>query len=798
MNSYANIMIVEDEPIVAKSIKYLLMNIGYSVTAVVESGEDAIKKVEEIEPDLILMDINLKGRIDGIETTCLIHKHFNIPVVYLTAYADEDTLRKAKETLPYGYIIKPFTEVDLHATLEMALHHHHIDSLIRESREWFLTTLNSIEDAVITTNKHGRITFINPVAEKLTGWKKEETIDRSLYDVFRTFDELNEEIIPDTSGETILEDYSIHPDRNVTLVSRDNKKYLISGRCSSIRDDRGQVKGYVLTFWDITVQKKNEEQLEKYRLDLEEQIKIQTKDLISTNARLYEEIEERKQIAAALAAEKECLSVTLRSIADGVIASDTEGRITLFNRIAEEITGWRQEEAFNKPLWEVFKLIDTGREESTGIKSGTSSENMILITRDNSRCNIAYNTADICDETGNAIGEVITFCDVTDKLKTEEAFIRSEKLKSVGILAGGIAHDFNNILTAIVGNIDLSLMDVNPDKRCYRWLDDAKNAALRARNLTQQLLPFSCGGEPIKKTIKLSEHIRNSCISTLQNSNFSYDLWIDDDLWPVDGDEGQLDQVFNNLIINAKQAMPMSGTISVIAENITTKSGRKSSLRSGKYVKISFKDEGVGISRENLTKIFDPYFTTKHNQSGLGLTSCISIIKKHGGLIDVESELDAGSLFTLYLPASEKQVEKIEVDEKMSSGQGKVLLMDDNVELITVTTLLLERMGYEVTCCYDGKDAIEIYKEELDSGKPFDVVVMDLSIPKGMGGKEAIVKLHEVDPDANAIVSSGYSNDPVMSDFCSYGFAGVLPKPYNYEALNIEIQNVINSSRFRN
>jgi signal transduction histidine kinase/ActR/RegA family two-component response regulator len=382
--------------------------------------------------------------------------------------------------------------------------------------------------------------------------------------------------------------------------------------------------------------------------------------------------------------------------------------------------------------------------------------------------------------------------DTSERKKMEEELIKTSKLESLGILAGGIAHDFNNILTALLGNVSIAKTSVNPEDSLFKRLTEAEKACLRAKDLTQQLLTFSKGGTPIKKTVSLGELLKESADFALRGSNVRCEFSIAEDLWPVEIDEGQINQVINNLIINADQAMPEGGTIEIHAENTLLEAQDGLLLPEGKYVKISIKDQGVGIPREYLIKIFDPYFTTKYKGSGLGLSTSYSIIKNHDGHIDVESQLGVGTIFTIHLPASKKKIPAMKrFKETPISGKGRILVMDDEETIRNLLFDMLKDLGYEVELVKDGNETIESYKKARYSGHPFDAVIMDLTIPGGMGGKEAIKILREIDPQLKAIVSSGFSNDPIMSDFHKYGFKGVIAKPYNVEDMSRILHRVI-------
>jgi PAS domain S-box-containing protein len=363
--------------------------------------------------------------------------------------------------------------------------------------------------------------------------------------------------------------------------------------------------------------------------------------------------------------------------------------------------------------------------------------------------------------------------------------LRAAKLESIGTLAGGIAHDFNNLLTGIMGNIGLAKRYLKPDDRTYEMVDEAEKAAVRARDLTQQLFTFARGGKPVKKLVKIAELVKESAPFALRGSNVRLKLSLPDDLWPVEADEGQISQVINNLVINADEAMPAGGILSIEAGNFTIKRAGALPLSTGNYVRIDIKDTGVGISEEHLQRIFEPYFTTKQKERGLGLPTSYSIIRNHGGYILAESVINEGTTFHIYLPASEKKVktEKKSVVTPPGRVGGKVLVMDDEELIRKMLRNILELAGYETELTGNGAEALEKYAQALKSGEPFSAVIMDLTIPGGMGGKEAIKKLLEIDPGARVIVSSGYATDPIMSEYKKYGFSAVITKPYSVKQL---------------
>ncbi len=499
------------------------------------------------------------------------------------------------------------------------------------------------------------------------------------------------------------------------------------------------------------------------------------------------------------------LAITLKSIGDGVIATDIRGLVTFMNPVAEALTGWTQREAKGLPLQQVFYIINEETRKRcenpfekiivTGKVVGLANST-VLVARDGREKLIADSGAPIRDETGTVLGTVLVFRDITEKRKMEEdiLLLKTEKMDSISILAGGIAHDFNNILTAILGNITMAKSHTHPGEEIFKILTEAEKASMRAKNLTQQLLTFSKGGAPVRKPASVAELIRSTADFALSGSKTECEIFIPENLYSVDIDAGQISQVIHNLIINAGQAMPAGGIITVRAGNVTVGSHDGLPLKEGDYVRISVEDEGIGIPKAHLQRIFEPYFTTKQKGSGLGLTTSYSIVKNHDGCITVESDLGLGTKFHVFLPASQKKVVIMEESRKPVQGKGRILLMDDEESILEATGEVLTYLGYTVEVAREGSEAVELYKKRKESGKPFDCVVVDLTIRGKMGGKETIQKLLKIDPKVKAIVSSGYSDDPVMANFREYGFKGVVTKPYTVEELSETLSEVLGTS----
>ena len=392
---------------------------------------------------------------------------------------------------------------------------------------------------------------------------------------------------------------------------------------------------------------------------------------------------------------------------------------------------------------------------------------------------------------------------ITDRKKMQDELIRAKKLESIGVLAGGIAHDYNNLLSVIMGNIELAKDNVKLDFGVSEFLKEAEEASLRAQQLTKQLITFSKGGAPVKKVYSIGDLVKETTNLHLLGSNVKSELIFPDDLWIVEFDEGQMKHAVKNIIDNAVESMPNGGTIDVRAENFNITPEQNLLLLEGKYIKLSIQDHGVGIPEEHLSMIFDPYFSTKEMGTqkgmGLGLATTYSIIKKHDGHINAESEVGVGTTFTVYLPvvveetAGIKPVKVVE-PEKPAVSTGRILVMDDEEAIRRLSKQMLSRLSYEPELAKDGAEAIKLYKRAMDSGKPFDTVILDLTIKGGIGGKEVIKQLMKIDPGIKAIVSSGYSNDPVMANFRAYGFIGALPKPYTKKDLDDMLNQVLGKS----
>jgi PAS domain S-box-containing protein len=618
--------------------------------------------------------------------------------------------------------------------------------------------IENILDGMIIIDRAGTITLMNPAAERLFGCGKHEMLNQA----FLT-------LVPqayNTEADLELVDWEKFTKRTGTTV-------LAVGR----------TRRHVTFPIEISLAKMTVDQSTLY-------------------VAMIRDVTERKRFEREIAAEKENLAVTLRSIGDGVITTDVQGKIIMINQAAEALTGWTAEEAKGHPLKSVFKISIDLAAQTRGHRSTYRNEayslllklpsNATLVSRDGTEHLIEQVVSPIRDRRNEVAGVVLVFRDIIER-----------EHKQLGLLAGGIAHDFNNLLTAIMGNISLASLLIPATDEMTTRLADAKNASMRARDLAQQLLTFARGGAPIKKTASLTRLVQDTVSFCLRGSQSRSECDLEDNLWPSEIDSGQISQVIANLVVNAEQAMPTGGTLHVTCENFRHGSGKNATvpdLPSGEFVEITIRDEGVGIPEQNLKRIFDPYFTTKPKGNGLGLATAYSIVKHHKGLITVESEVNKGSTFTLYLPAAAHVAVPEETGYagvKELSGTGRVLIVDDEEAIRTLVEFTLTHLGYKVCSAAAALEGVELYRQKLQAGERFDCVILDLTLPGGIGGRDALKLLLEIDPSVNAIVSSGYAMDATMSHYQDFGFRGVITKPYEAAELGRTVREVIESGRIK-
>lgn len=626
---------------------------------------------------------------------------------------------------------------------------------LRATEQKFRALVSSTEEGVIVLDPSGNISFASPRLGEWFNVPTDQIIGRHVKTLFDAEDHPSLETRLRTRARGIAEQYEIK------VKGRDGSPRWALVIGIPLLDEKNRFTGSLAIITDIT---------------------------------------QRKRETDAIQAEKERLRVTLRSIGEGVITTDDTGNIDSINRAAETLTGWPVEEALGRPLAETLTLV---HEETRAafpdpfrqfIQEGEKALTppCLLIDRQGREIPVAMTGCPIRDNRGTEIGGVLVFRDLRFWRRMDEEVIRASKLESLSLVASGIAHDFNNMLTAISGNLHLVRASLIPGGPAEARIEAADLACRRARDMTAQLLTFSKAGAPVKEVNRAERLLEEAAVLALRGSAQRCRMDIAPGIWNVLADPGQAIQAIHHLVVNAVQAMSGPGEILLAAENRTMASNEVKDLPAGDYVQITVRDQGSGISPEHLDRIFEPFFTTKNNASGLGLSCVWSIAQRHDGGITIASTPGEGTTARLFLPATRVEIPYAPVATKLPPPPGgRALVMDDEPLVREVALDLLERLGFEVALAENGQQAIDLYQRARTVNKPFDVVIMDLTIPGAMGGKEAMARLKELDPGVKAIVSSGYSTDPVMSHYREYGFSGVLPKPYLLDDLARALNQVL-------
>ena len=872
------ILIVEDEQLLALDLQKKLEKMGFVVTGIADTGELALSQAEETHPHLVLMDIVIAGDLDGIETAKLVRQRFNIPVIYLTAFNDEETNQRAKLSEPFAYLSKPFNERELKFIIETAIYKHNLERELKESEKKYRILVETLQEGLAIVDSDENIIFANFAFSDILGYSQEEIVGMNLLD-----------FVPGAEFEKILQETKKRErgiaSRYELLIRRKDKELRnVNVSASPWINEKGELQGTVGVIMDITERKRAENKLqeseERFRNIAEnalewiwevdssgkytyaspiveqilgykpqevmdkhfydffhpeerEELKISAIEVFAQKQPFREfmnrnvhkngktvwlstsgvpvldergnllgyrgadtDITERKQAAMEIEKRQKYLESLLNSIPEAIVTLDSSNCIIEWNPGAEKIFGYCHNDVHGKNIDNLItspNTIDEAMGFTKQVLSGKEvhTQETIRYRKDGTPVNVIVAGSPIKIR-GELQGIVAVYTDISKHKKTEEELLKAEKLESVGILAGGIAHDFNNIMAAILVNVGLAKLSIKKEDKVLEKLNETEKAIIRAKDLTQQLLTFSKGGAPIMRSASLGALLSDTAGFALSGSNVKCDCTVPEDLWDVEIDEGQVNQVIQNLILNAVQAMPDGGTVRIGAENVTIEAGKGLPLKEGRYIRISMKDRGIGIPRNHLGKIFDPFFTTKQKGSGLGLSTAYSIIKNHNGLVTVDSELGKGTVFYIYLPASrEKKVEKEKPVPKIAEGEGKILVMDDEDMVLEATQELLREIGYTVEVARDGVEAIKRYEEAEEANQPFDVVILDLIVPGGLGGQETIQRLLEIDPKVKAVVSSGYSTDPVIAKHKEYGFTGAITKPYRIKELSIMLHKVM-------
>jgi len=615
---------------------------------------------------------------------------------------------------------------------------------LKKSEEEKSLILNGSPLLIVYQNTEHEIIWANRAAGESVGKEPEDLVGKICYEIWNQ---------SDTPCEGCPVEKAIQKGELVSgeIISPDGRVWFIKG--NPVVNEEGNIIGAIETTMNITERKKAEEELRE------------TKER-------YQKIVENAD--------------------EWIWILDKEGNFKYANRAALEGSGYEFEKWLGRgfqPIVVEEDLPKVGKIFAETLGGKNQHYEVRIKDKEGNIRILQVNTAPLLEE-GEAIGTVSVGRDVTEDKEKERELIRMDKLESIGVLAGGIAHDFNNLLMGIMGNISLAKMSV--DDEIKEMLSDAEKTSRKASCLAEQLLTFSKGGEPIKEKISIEDVIRESAEFVLHGSNVKCEYKFYEDLWEIEADKGQMSQVINNIVLNADQSMPEGGNVLIEARNVVIGDDSTLPLSKGKYIEISIEDEGMGIPEEHLDKIFDPYFSTKLKGHGLGMATVYSIIQKHEGHVKVESKLGEGTTFFIYLPAEEgDDGEKDEKEEIFLLEKLKILLMDDEEIVRKAIGRMLKDKGSEVVFAEDGEEAVQIFKEAKNSSQPFDAMILDLTIPGGMGGKETVKKIREMDSNVKIIVASGYSNDPVMANYEKYGFNEIIVKPFDNEELVRVLKSVI-------
>ena len=494
------------------------------------------------------------------------------------------------------------------------------------------------------------------------------------------------------------------------------------------------------------------------------------------------------------------LAALLAELQEGVLLADADGKVVHINAKAERLLGRTLAQSLGQDAGEIFHLVHlqngqpgenpVAKALSTAEATSLNSE-FALDTGAATAQPVVFSTRPVIEASGRPTGAVIVFRHPGEMNLTPEELVRSNRFETLGQLAGGIAHDFNNLLTTILGGVSMA-----KDNRDYSGLENSERACMAAKALSKQLLSFSKGGTAIRHVVKTADILSDSVRLAAAGSTVKVEVQVAPDTGTICVDRAQILQVFQNLVINAIQAMTTGrgGRIWIAANNVTLTADQVHSLPAGTYVAIEVKDNGSGIKPENLEKIFDPFFTTKKTGTGLGLATVLSIVKRHGGQMGVDSEVGVGTAFTVFLPVAD-QPEEVEARRAPSFNfaqrTGRVLFMDDDPHICTLTGGMLEGLGYKYDLAKNGEEALQFYKRYLNIGRPYDAVIMDLTIIGGMGGEATFKHLRELHPEVRAIIASGYDNDDMARQFLELGFCGYLTKPYRVGDLARIIKKVL-------
>ena len=769
------IMIVDDDVTIQMELEEYLGHMNHTIVGIADTGIEAVETARQMKPDLILMDINMPGEMDGISAARKIKEEMDAGVVFVTGFDDPEYIERAKLVEPFGYIMKPFDEREINGVIEIALHKRKLELELKSAHERlgegnFLlqgeiaerkrleetqnqtlsqlqATLEATVDGIIVVGLDSKISTSSSRFKKI--WHMPDSIleskkaDKALDFV------LTQLTKPETFSKRVLSAFSDpHSNTSDTLYLKDGRIVETYSRPQKLD---GKIIGRVWAFRDVT-------EPERARMELK--------------------------------ASRDRLQALSDASFESVFFSD-QGICIDQNSAAERMFGYTHEEAIGRSGMEWIAPEDSEKVRNKMMSGYEKHYEVTAIRKDGSTF-----PAEIQGRMFNYMGKpirVTALRDITVQKRLEDQLRHAQKMASISTFTGGIAHDYNNLLSIIMGNLSLAMEATTPGSHLTDFLNEADMAARKTRDLTHELMSLSHGGNPVKALGSLKELLNIAIDAIPAHSSISLKKSIARDLWPVPYDPYKMPAVFRNIVTNAVEAMSHKGTLTISATNFPFEDNDRYTalpLKRGDYVHITIQDEGIGIPEQHMARIFDPYFSTKamgvQKGMGLSLATTYSIIQKHGGHIAINSSPGVGTTVNIYLPAGSQQVKTdapVPSHKISTSPLKRVLLMDDEKMLQTLARKILKQLGYAAVTVNDGAEAVAEYKKHHGSDEPFDVVILDLTIKGGMGGEQTILELQKIDPNVKAVVSSGYSNDPIMTDFEAYGFQRALPKPYRKEDL---------------
>jgi two-component system cell cycle sensor histidine kinase/response regulator CckA len=889
--SRAKILVVEDERIVAEDIRRSLKKLGYDVCGVVSTGQEAIRKAIQLRPDLVLMDIVLRMHMNGIQAAAAIHEKIDVPVIYLTAYADSDTLEKAKQTEPYGYLLKPFENRELQTAIEMSLYKHRTERRLRENEAWLSTTLRSLAEGVIATNERAEILFMNPVAESLTGWTLEEVNGRPFSSVFRLVSSRAGDLRP---IEKVLKSRAVVTLPEATrLMRKDGGAFDVDFHASPIRDERGRIFGAVAAFQDVTRRKRAEEDLKKserekglilssvsdmvvyLNRDLEiiwanaaagramrknrDRIKgtrchqtwhrrnapcadCSVQETLTTGAaadriietrsgrvwtskafpvrndggevigavEIIRDVTEQKRAEEQLEKERDFINTLIQTSPAFYAAVDGKARILLVNQTLLGSAGYPAEEVIGKDFICQFVHPEDQEIARKGLVSlirrkGSSLQASRIRTRAGGDIAVEWHGQCVTSRRGKFEYAFILGIDVTERKRAEKEkehienqLLQAQKMEAIGTLTGGVAHDFNNLLTAIQGCTDMAIQRVKPSDVIHRDLREVQAAAIRAAELTRQLLLFSSKHPTRFVPIDVNQTVGNllRMLHRLIGEDLAVRTQLQGNLWTIRADKGTIEQVIMNLTVNARDAMPRGGRITIKTENVVLKSPDltdRPGARPGEFVLLSVGDTGTGIPEDIRSRIFEPFFSTKSpgGGTGLGLSVVYGIVRQHDGWIEVTSEIGLGTRFDIFFPAVKERIAvthdaAVSLESLRGNGE-RILAVEDSDGIQEFLRVALRENGYLVTVASNAEEAFRLYHQHRGN---FDLIFSDVVLPD-QSGIELVEKLLKDNAGLRILLSSGYTDHKsqwaVIQDR-NYPF---IQKPYSLLQLLSTVKEMI-------